>query len=476
MVIGSIKRLVAGSGGALLATFLGMPILTRQYSPDVYSAWVLFLTVGMALGSIAALRIELAVVLPKSDSDAAALWVLGCFISFSMGLVSVLFVYGVSKLILGEYHDVLNPYIPIIGLWIFCTGLLENSVSWMTRKKYFGALAILNFLVPVLTVFAQLILAKPSNKQIWGLVVGGMLAQGLGTALAVCIAIYRDKKVLLTAGAVRMSYRQIVKYRVYPTYMTMFAILTSIRNRLVLFVVGNSSIPGGAAFYGLAQRFTNVPNRIASAALRPVFFQRATNLGFHEIQTEVMFVLFAIVGLALPPWMAFLFHANDMSGLVFGEAWRETGFYASVISISAMPMLLTNWLDRAFDSLGRQRLSFCLEVVFSIVSVFGLCWGALYMKNLIVGIFIQSVIVGLYYWFWLWMLFKVSGYKNTLIVKLFISFLLMGGFCGLVNDYLAKWLPFPAAPILACLIGYIPPSWLIYRRRHDLKRMITKQT
>ena len=126
-------------------------------------------------------------------------------------------------------------------------------------------------------------------------------------------------------------------------------------------------------------------------------------------------VLFLITGAVIPAWIIFVLHANDLFAVIFGEAWRTAGIYGVFLSIPAIPLLISNWLDRGYDALGKQRTAFWLEIVFSVFSVAGLCFGVFVLESILIGIVIQMIVLTVYYWVGLWVLLKESNDSRTVL-------------------------------------------------------------
>jgi hypothetical protein len=202
-----------------------------------------------------------------------------------------------------------------------------------------------------------------------GLIAGTLVGQ-FAALLLLLIFIYCKYGTLIIHAISQEKVKQsFFKYKVYPFYMTPYTLVGTIRDRLVYFLLANFGGRSEVGFYNLSSRLVNMPNSLLSSAIRPVFFQRAASTDFRSLEGLINRALHSLAICVVPFWILFLFHAKTLFALVFGEPWREAGLYASILSVPAIPLLLGNWLDRAFDVLGRQRLAFTLELVFSGISV-----------------------------------------------------------------------------------------------------------
>jgi hypothetical protein len=95
--------------------------------------------------------------------------------------------------------------------------------------------------------------------------------------------------------------------------------------------------------------------------------------------------------------------------------------YGSLLAFPAMCTLLTGWLDRLFDVLGKQRLALCLEGAhaFVVIPVFfvtlGTGFGAVW------AIALYSVLTGMYNLFWLVVAFRICNFRVYSVIRLIVS-------------------------------------------------------
>jgi len=80
---GDVLKLVTGTTIAQIITIVASPILTRLYGPEAFGFFALFTSITSIIGVIACIRYELAIMLPKSDEEAANLLGL-CFLCVAM--------------------------------------------------------------------------------------------------------------------------------------------------------------------------------------------------------------------------------------------------------------------------------------------------------------------------------------------------------------------------------------------------------
>ena len=68
-----VLKLVTGTTFAQIIAVLASPLLTRLYGPEAFGFLALFTSITSIIGVIACMRYEMAIMLPKTDEEAANL-------------------------------------------------------------------------------------------------------------------------------------------------------------------------------------------------------------------------------------------------------------------------------------------------------------------------------------------------------------------------------------------------------------------
>jgi lipopolysaccharide exporter len=465
--------LTVGSGGAVAQalTVITMPIITRLYSPEAFAGWGLLISVVVLFTAIVTLRYELAIVLPASHEEAANGLTGSLIVIGIISLVATIILFFSWSLFLGGFHEELKLWLWFLPGLIAATGMYQVCYGWLTRTQEFGWYSFSQVALPCMTIGCQMGAAFLGFRDSFGLIAGTLLGQ-CGVVVILIYFIYRRYRKLFQRSVSAAGIRAFLwKYRVYPFYMTPYTIVSAVRDRLVYFLLATYGQKPDIGFYNLSSRLVSMPNSLLSSAVRPVFFQHATTTDFKLLETQINRVLNFLAICVVPFWILFLFHARDIFALVFGEPWREAGIYAAILSVPAVPLILGNWLDRAFDALGRQRLAFALELSFSLLSIGALTLGMLVSGSGLVAISLQATVLTFYYSYWLFVLFQVAGYRLQGLFRLFIFILGTAFLFALVSVFFASILS--SLPAILCnagvamlaISGYFLREWKGMRRQ-----------
>lgn len=461
-----------GSGGiaAQIFTVLTIPIITRLYPPESYAGWALLMSVAVIFTSVAVFRYELAVVLPETHEEAANVIAVCMLLSVIMaGVAAILLLFGGQWLIGKSFHGDLSIWLWSIPPLILATGIYQAMLLWCTRTEEFVWYSLLQVTLPFLTILSQIILALLGFRTAGGLIVGTIIGQ-FASAILVGFLTYRKYGEVIAESVHGTEIRgAFIRYRSYPVYMTPYTLIGTICERFIYFLLANFSDKVLLGFYSLSARMVNMPNSLVSSAIRPVFFQRAASSDFRSLEVPINRIMRLLAIVVVPFWIIFLFHSMALFALVFGEAWREAGLYAAILSVPAIPILLGNWLDRSFDALGHQRLALILQLIFSLTSVTILTVVMIIFENTLLAVILQSVVMTIYYVYWLYALFDVADFNPRGLWKLagtiFFATLFSATVAWLITLIFSEFY----AVVLNVIIAGFAVGFYCLRRRESLK-------
>jgi O-antigen/teichoic acid export membrane protein len=460
-----------GSLSAQLLTAATLPLLTRLYMPAAYSGWALLMSVVLIVASVSTLRYELAIVLPDTHEEAANVMI-GCMgIACAVAMVSGLLLPWCGSWMLGEsFSDELHGWLWCMPPLIVCMGFYQALNAWCTRTREFTWYSLSQVTLPFATVICQILAAFWGPRTAAGLILGTLLGQFLATFLVLSLVSMRYGRLIRNALSKAKIWDSLIRYKAYPLYMTPYTVAGTVRERLVYFLFASSGERLSLGFYNLSSRMVNLPNSLVSSAVRPVFFQHAASMDFRLLERPVNKALRLLAVCVVPFWVVFLFHADSLFALFFGEPWRQAGLYAAILSVPAIPLLLSNWLDRAFDALGRQRLAFALEFVFSILSVAALAFGVLYFQNVLVAVCLQAGVLTIYYCYWLAALFHAADFSRGNLLRLLMTIAVLGTASSLIAGAIRSITPDPVSFVISTVVfstlvfAYLFRQWRIRDR------------
>lgn len=330
------------------------PILTRLYTPEEFGVFGLYLALTSIVSVVVTGRYELAIMLPKKDSEAAQIVALSVLLSFVISSIILLFVV--------MFNDKVTSLlgVPEISNWlyVFPLGTLLGGVypslnCWCNRKRNYKRLALSRIVQTSGTSSIQLGAAGVGPSI--GLIGGQILGQGVATVVLARIVVKEDTELLKRVNKLRIM-AVARKYVKFPKYMVAGQLASEVSVQILLLLLGMFFGPAIAGFYSLAQRVLAAPISLVAAAIGDVYRQEAAftykkygdcrNLFLRTAQKLFIFAFIpAIPVFFFGPWLFALF---------FGEEWRIAGEMASVISIMVFFQTISTPLSQTVLFAGMQ--------------------------------------------------------------------------------------------------------------------------
>jgi len=327
-----------GSGAALgqALALLGAPLLTRLYDVAAFGVFGTFSAVVTAIGAVATLKYEQAIVLEREAAGAADALRLCCATAFATALVSLAGFTGLAAASRASaWQPAAGALLRFGAVAVLTIGLLNALGFWFTRQRGFRALGVYQVARTALALALQFAGAALGGGGS-ALLVGGQVA-GQGLALGgLAVADLGDLRRALGPGwrwaAMLAAARRYRRFALYGAPQTLLHLLSAALPMILLPVLFG---PVQSGLVWLACRLLILPSQIVVESLRSVFFRRAADL--RQAGTGLRRPLARAgvrVGLlCLPVPLLLLACGPALFAAVFGAAWREAGAYAAILSV-----------------------------------------------------------------------------------------------------------------------------------------------
>lgn len=364
VLIKHVAQLMTGTAAAQIVVMAFMPFLSRLYTTVEFGILATFTSIVALVSAIATLRYDMAIMLPKSDRDAAILKNTATWIAFLIGIVTT-----IACLLLGRpVAEMMNtpnaaPWLALAGIAAFTIAEIGALTYWLNRHSRYSQMASNRVLQSGATAVVQLGLAfvKPLGA-------GGLI---LGTIVGQAVSIFglrrraRDLKDYPTPTMAERR-RMVSRYRRMPLWNAPTALVDAVRLNGINLVIGALSM-GALGQFSMAWRMVEIPSALIGTALAQVFFQRLSVIPRGRMTKAVISsvwrsALFGLVpfGLvfALSPWL-FPF--------VFGASWADAGHFAQALTPWLFMNLITSPISTIFVVTERQHVSLLFSIVYTAV-------------------------------------------------------------------------------------------------------------
>lgn len=366
----NVITLITGTAFAQAIPIAIAPILTRIYGPEEMGMFALYMSIVAVLSIIATGRYELAIMMPKKNSDAASIAVLAMTISVFVSLLLFGFVVlfkGSISVLLGRPE--IEPFLFLVPLSVFVTGIYQSLNYWSNRQKHFRRIAT-SRVVQSTAMTSTHVFGGISGLGIFGLIAGGIIGQIVAT-VALAKMIWKEDKQLFNKVTKEDQILLAQRYIKYPKFLLIAHLLNSISSQSPIFLLSALFTSASAGFYMLTQRVISAPVSLIAQALGDVFRQEASHAFIHEgncikqyKQTFKKLVIIATV-----PFAIFAYFAPDFFEFIFGGEWRVSGVYAQILTPMFFLKFITSPLSTMFLIAGKQRLDLIWQTALTICTV-----------------------------------------------------------------------------------------------------------
>ena len=388
---GNVLKLVTGATLAQALGILISPIITRLFAPEAYGISALFSSITSIIGVIVCLRYELAIMLPKTNEEAANVLAASLCSVLFITILSALIVIGGSDYILRLIKaPELKNYLWLIPVAVFFSGVSAALNYWNSRTKHFGRLSVVQIISSITNQATKL------SAGFAGFVSGGVLILismlgDLVSAGALAGQIWRDDKNLFIS---HVRWRGIadgfIRFKKFPIIDTWGGLLNIISWQLPALMLSSFFSTSVVGFYALGLTVLTMPLSIISRALSAVFYQKASeekndraNNGklVENLMDKLMFI-------GIVPTTILAMVGEELFTVVFGERWVEAGRYTQILAPWVFFWFISSPLSALFSVYERQGAALSVHLVIFLTRVISLYIGGIYQNiYLALGLF-----------------------------------------------------------------------------------------
>ena len=341
----AIAALLLGAGGAQLLGLLFMPVLTRCYTKDEFGLFASYQAVVHIIFTVATLKYDSAVVLPKEADVAEALYRLARTLIFLLAIPLSLLLF--LPLAYFEEYRGIEWYILVGSIGLSCYTLAHY---WYIRTAEFKKLSAVKFLQVLLVFLFQLSCYYIYRSK--GLILGSVLGVGISYLIL-------EKYRMISPEAQKsanwnLQKKAALRYIDFPRYFCFSDLFASFSGRLpVLLLISYASL-AQIGIYDLANRVILVPVSLIGLSLGSAALSRMAQKRNLE---EPLFSWYlknflGLLGIGVIIAGAIIAFGKAACVWVFGPEWEEAGdlLIAMIpLFIAMIPSSLGNAAVRVFE-------------------------------------------------------------------------------------------------------------------------------
>lgn len=379
MTIASSRRsaatLIGGTAMAQALPILTIPILTRLYSPMEIGALALFSALVAILAPIAAGRLEQAIVIARTDEDAADLFALGMVVvtTFSLLMLFALLAFRqelASALGAGE----LEHWLLMLPVATFLTGaynlLHYTAIRYNRYKQAAQSLVLRSTFVASGQVGLGLL-----KLDIAGLIVPQALANGAsgsklaGPSLRSSLRLQR-----FAPKRLRLCLSQ---HRNFPLYGTWGALASTTSAQATGIAVSAYFSVVTLGLFSVAQRALSTPVTLLSSGLTQLVLKSSaseverTGYATHTFRYTVL----RLIAVSMPSAAILYACAPILVELILGAAWKDAADFIRVMVPALAMRMVASPLSAINTSVHRVRGAAGANGVLLLMTLVGLAAG-----------------------------------------------------------------------------------------------------
>ena len=425
--------LVGGTAGAQTLLLLAAPILTRLYSPEDFGLLAVYMALMSAVGVIACLRYELAIPLPKSDTEAASVVVLALMVLAVVTLLTagVLWVGGggiASALGVPRLAEIL--WLLPIGVSLY--GIYSVFSHWALRTQSFTSIARTRVSQTVSILAVQLLGFKAGGI---ALVIGQAGGQGIGGLLlirtAFCNSAFRQWQWSDVWQAKK-------RFREFPLLSTWSSFLNVVGGQLPPLLFAMLFNASAAGLYALAHRVLAMPMTVVGEAIGKVFFSNAAEAyRAGTLAALVKKVHDKLALIAMPPAVALMIIGPELFVWIFGDSWRMAGEFARWMAPWLYIVFITSPLSTLSLVMGKQREELLFQIILMLVRSLAIFLGAWSESLKLAVVLFSGVSAVCWVGYMLWVIKltnnNISDFFKSTLQLLIVSITVVSPLFGILN-------------------------------------------
>ena len=468
-----VGKLVTGTIVAQAVGICLMPIITRIFGPDIIGSATVLISIVSVLTVVSCFLYDRAIILPREDKDAGALFLSAiCILFVFSAVVTVVF------LLFGDFilnllnQDGLKPYIMIVPLLTFIDGLYLCFRYWNTRRKRFGTQAITQALQSVSGSVAKLGFGVGGLINPGSILFSQLAGQFIGTLILGFQIVRSDLQMIRSSVSLSNMKQQMKRYRKFPLIYTWSELLNSASASLPAFLLSAFFSSRIVGFYSLGHQILNLPLSFIGSSIGQVFFQRAA-VAKHEgtLHSLVEDVVSMLMSISFVPFAVLIATGGTLFSVVFGAEWYEAGVFAQILALWSLIVFFTNPISTLVSVLEIQEFGLKMNILIFILRLVTLTIGGI-SGNIYLGLVLFMLSGVFFNGFYNYYVVKKSGGKFKNIWMRVRKYLVLG--IGILAGLsCVQILPIPEIVLFVlCCVIVIMYEAVLFLRNPDIRSYI----
>jgi O-antigen/teichoic acid export membrane protein len=342
---------------------LAYPLITRIYGREIFGEFNLFFSIAGILIILATGRYEAAIILPKSEKKAIALFqlclILNVFLFFISLLVALLWKEEIASFFKIESLIRLLPFLPVFVL--LGSFWLTLNYFYIRQKKYYNISSynIVQSLVASILKCLFGIKGFIQSGLVWGTLCGQLPA--------IVVSFFKSEFPLKKIIKIDKSeLANVAKtYSNFPKYELPNGLLNTFAGNLPILLLSVYFEMEEIGLFSLALTIGFRPVNLFCNSVYQTLFKKI-NERIHNkenIKRDLLLFCRTCVVTILPFFLLFLFISEWIFGILFGQEWRDAGFYLKLMLPWLFMIVVVASISFIPDLFFKQKMAMNLEII-----------------------------------------------------------------------------------------------------------------
>lgn len=368
-----VLTLMTGTAVAQGVTFFMMIVLARIYTPRDMGLLATYVSVASILVAVAALRYDMAIMLPRKELEALSVARLGMVCLTVVSLLATAASLPLSGLIERQWGHEVALWMPLVGLTTFLMSAVELFKYWFNRNSDYRAIAVNQAEQQIGLTSGQLVLGMAGMGGMAGLILGHTAGQ-----IFAFVNLGRQAKPLwrrLPEGAPSLRWAA-RRYRRMPLLNGPNALADALRTNGIQLLIGGYSVASLGQFQ-MAWRYLDAPLILINGAVARVFFQKLSTIEPGRMRPLVRVTIKRAILIGLVPFALIYVLSPWIFPFFLGSQWTESGSFARALTPWLFMMLITSPISNLFIVTEHQDWMLGFALVYTAVPLAWLHWSPL---------------------------------------------------------------------------------------------------
>ena len=339
-------------------------MLTRLYTPGDFGVLALYMSFASILAVFATGRYEMAIMLPKKDSDAVNV--------FSLSLIISMFVSIIVLLLVVFFHDTItlwsgnkriSPLLYFLPLSVLSLGAYKSLNYWFNRNNKFKNIAV-SKVVATSSNSAISLASGVADNSGYGLIFGWILGQFssmlflLRKMLIEFKGSFKDVK-RIKIIALSKRYKKFPMFDIWSELLNVLSVQLPI---IILTYFYGETITG---YYSFAYKILLLPFSLLAFSMGQAFFKKANDLKNEgkDVAVFTFGVFKKLVLISFIPLAVIGFFGDFIFPFIFGKEWLIAGNYSRVFSLWIFVIFISSPLTNIFAIYEKQRTNLIFNLI-----------------------------------------------------------------------------------------------------------------